>query len=209
MAGKKGRSGRPRKKPLPQPAAPAISESFGSKNNSVEQTAGDPFGRIEAELKAQHPEASFVPQAGAEGGAGAPALPPAKEEAPEEVVRFIAEGFFKIEAGIGAAIIGLDLTESAILYDQELVEKQIDPLCRVFEKHLPPEFLRQLRENSPEIIFGTWFFNYQLSFFTKIQKLKKELAEEKANKNKPPERQPQPTEIPKKDQFRYPRRDEV
>lgn len=212
MAGKKGRSGRPRKKPLPQPAAPSISESFASKNNSVEQTTGDPFGRIEAELKAQHPEAAFVPQDGQAGAAGVQPLPALEVQAPENLLRFLMQTLYKAEAAAGCVYLGLPLDHSEIFYDEKLVEAQIDPLCQVVKKHFPPDLLRDLNENSPEIMLGIRIFEAQLSFFGKLSKAKKEIAEELAKKTteaKPSERPPQPVDIPKSDQFRYPSRGEV
>lgn len=208
MAGKKGRSGRPRKKPVAfsvDTRRPAPAET-GGKTESVEQTNGDPFGRIEAELKAAHPELNApVDPAAQAAGVGAP---PAPVQAPENLLRFLLQTLYKAEAAAGCVYLGLPLDHTEIFYEQNLVEAQVDPLCEVVKKHFPPDLLRDLNENSPEIMLGIRIFEAQLSFFGKLSKAKKEIAEDLAKKQttatNPPPTQTPPPAAPK-DNFSYPK----
>lgn len=207
MAGKKGRSGRKPKNKQVQP----VQSAAPAKNNSVQQTTGDPFAQIEREMTGTLPPLNPPQEAGAAPAAG---QEPEKLKAPVEILGFLTRRIYDAETAACALAIGLKIEEKAALLDPQLIEDQIPPLCRVVEKHFPPEWLQALNENSPEILLGIAFFEAQANLFINISKIKKELQAERQAQPEQPQQQkppaaPPPPQPPAGGNFSYPKIGEV
>lgn len=196
MAGKKGRSGRKKKNAVKPPVMPAA-QPAPVKQEAVIQPAGDPFLKIEEDLKTK------LPPPAPEGAAGSPQ--PVKK-APENLARFICNGFYRLEDGFGRAYLGLGTEYAGVLMPTpENIDAHVKPLCQVAEKYVPTDFLNKIDENMPEISLGIAFLDAQLGFFAKLQQAKAEM------KRKPAEKQaetgqtiPNGTSYPSPDEIRRP-----
>lgn len=178
MAGKKGRSGRPKgsktkkrnvgglqKAEVTRPDALA-----GSQPGGAGYPAADPFDSIQRELSAAQPQA-------AAGQPSAEAPAPEKIEAPRALIETLWRGIYGAEDYFARLYLGLDERFKGFSYSDELIAAHVEPSCELARKYIPPDVLKTVTEKTPEIMLAFAFAEGQARFFRNIQAAKREIQQ--------------------------------
>ncbi len=197
MAGKKGRSGRPKKNKMKnepiKPAAPPVE----SQKPTVLPSPGDNLNRIEQEIGNKMAEVAAQGQpAGTKTPAGEDRKPP------ERLIRLGWKCIYGMEDAWARASLGLDARYKGIFVDEKLIEAHVEPSAQVIAQYVPEQYWAQLDEKMPLIMLGAAIAEAQMAFFEKIQQLKMELSTNKTPQAAQPAAKDPATLYPTADQIR-------